>query len=109
MKGVEKGEEGKKQEKKVFARLGTLSWKGENSRNSLGWPYSIPLNRLKDVYLHRLFQIIVRDRNLNFSCINDCDLPKFLYNFECKSYNLVLAGFVLIYFLNTNLDSLVTL
>lgn len=47
----------------------------------------------------------MRHRTLNFSCINDCEQSEFLYNFESKSDNLVLAGLVLIYFLNTNLDS----
>lgn len=50
-------------------------------------------------------ELFKRDRTLNFSCINDCEQPEFLYNFEYKSDNLVLAGLILIYFLNTNLDS----
>lgn len=50
-------------------------------------------------------ELSMRDRTLNFSCMKDCEQPEFLYNFESKSDNLVLAGLVLLYFLNINLDS----
>lgn len=57
MNGTGKGEEGKKQAKKVSARPGILSPKGGNFRNSLGRPRSNPVNQLQEAY--RVFQRIV--------------------------------------------------
>lgn len=57
MNGIGKGEEGKKQAKKMSARPGIVSSKGGNFRNSLGWPRSNPVDQFLEAY--RVFQRIV--------------------------------------------------